>query len=374
MDARAKLRDAKRIVVKVGTSTITYPTGKMNLSRLESLVRELADLANQGREIVLVSSGAIAVGRDRMNRKKSASIPERQAMAAVGQGILMHVYETLFASYGQVAGQVLLTKENSARHNQYANSRNALIEMLALNIVPVINENDAVSVDELKIGDNDNLSATVASLIDADLLILLSDVDGVYTANPQTHPEAELLSEIDDITPEVEQMAGGVLSDVGTGGMHTKIEAAKIARSAGVHMVIASGDAPGTIRSILEGKETGTFFPAKEAHLRVRKSWLAFGRHIDGDLMVDDGCAKAMQEKGSSLLPAGLLSVEGEFEEKSTVRVLDSSGREIARGITNYDSETLRRIAGHRSDEISMLLPAAQKKEVIHRDNMVLMA
>lgn len=374
MDARAKLRDAKRIVVKVGTSTITYPTGKMNLSRLESLVRELADLANQGREIVLVSSGAIAVGRDRMNRKKSASIPERQAMAAVGQGILMHVYETLFASYGQVAGQVLLTKENSARHNQYANSRNALIEMLALNIVPVINENDAVSVDELKIGDNDNLSATVASLIDADLLILLSDVDGVYTANPQTHPEAELLSEIDEITPEVEQMAGGVLSDVGTGGMHTKIEAAKIARSAGVHMVIASGDALGTIRSILEGKETGTFFPAKEAHLRVRKSWLAFGRHIDGDLMVDDGCAKAMQENGSSLLPAGLLSVEGEFKEKSTVRVLDSSGREIARGITNYDSETLRRIAGHRSDEISMLLPAAQKKEVIHRDNMVLMA
>ena len=210
MDARAKLRDAKRIVVKVGTSTITYPTGKMNLSRLESLVRELADLANQGREIVLVSSGAIAVGRDRMNRKKSASIPERQAMAAVGQGILMHVYETLFASYGQVAGQVLLTKENSARHNQYANSRNALIEMLALNIVPVINENDAVSVDELKIGDNDNLSATVASLIDADLLILLSDVDGVYTANPQTHPEAELLSEIDEITPTT------VLSSVAT--------------------------------------------------------------------------------------------------------------------------------------------------------------
>lgn len=373
MDARAKLRDAKRIVVKVGTSTITYPTGKMNLNRLEALVRELADLANQGREIVLVSSGAIAVGRDRMNRKKSDSIPERQAMAAVGQGILMHVYETLFASYGQAAGQVLLTKENSARHNQYANSRNALIEMLSLNIVPVINENDAVSVDELKIGDNDNLSATVASLIDADLLILLSDVDGVYTANPQTNPDAKLIPLIEEITPEIEQMAGGVLSDVGTGGMHTKIEAAKIARSAGVSMVIASGDKPGTIRSILEGEMTGTFFPAKEAHLRVRKSWLAFGRHITGDLMVDAGCAKAMLEKGSSLLPAGLLNIEGNFTEKSTVRVLDPSGREIARGITNYDADTLRRIAGRRTEEISTLLPEAQKTEVIHRDNMVLM-
>lgn len=373
MDARAKLRDAKRIVVKVGTSTITYPTGKMNLNRLEALVRELADLANQGREIVLVSSGAIAVGRDRMNRKKSDSIPERQAMAAVGQGILMHVYETLFASYGQAAGQVLLTKENSARHNQYANSRNALIEMLSLNIVPVINENDAVSVDELKIGDNDNLSATVASLIDADLLILLSDVDGVYTANPQTNPDAKLIPLIEEITPEIEQMAGGVLSDVGTGGMHTKIEAAKIARSAGVSMVIASGDKPGTIRSILEGEMTGTFFPAKEAHLRVRKSWLAFGRHIAGDLMVDEGCAKAMLEKGSSLLPAGLLNIEGNFTEKSTVRVLDPSGREIARGITNYDADTLRRIAGRRTEEISTLLPEAQKTEVIHRDNMVLM-
>ena len=374
MDSRAKLRDAKRIVVKVGTSTITYPTGKMNLNRLESLVRELADLANQGREIVLVSSGAIAVGRDRMNRKKSASIPERQAMAAVGQGILMHVYETLFASYGQAAGQVLLTKENSASHNQYANSRNALIEMLRLNIVPVINENDAVSVDELKIGDNDNLSATVASLIDADLLILLSDVDGVYTANPQTHPEAVKLSEIDEITPQVEQMAGGVLSEVGTGGMHTKIEAAKIARSAGVSMVIASGDKPGMIRSILEGEEIGTLFPAKEAHLRVRKSWLAFGRHITGDLTVDAGCARAMLEKGSSLLPAGLLAVEGDFAAKSTVRVLDAAGREITRGITNYDAITLRRIAGHRTEELGTLLPGSPQDEVIHRDNMVIMA
>ena len=371
---RAELKEAKRIVVKVGTSTITYPMGKMNLSRMEKLVRELTDLTNQGREILLVTSGAIAVGMDRMGKKKRPrAIPERQALAAVGQGALMHAYGSLFAAYGKMAGQVLLTRENSLRHHQYTNSRNALKAMLDMGVLPVVNENDAVAVDEVKIGDNDTLSATVATLVDADVLILLSDVDGLYTANPQRDKTARLISEVREITPEIEALAGDAGSSAGTGGMKTKIEAAKMAMSAGVTMVIARGDEDGVIRAILHGEAVGTLFPAKEAHLKARKSWLAFGRHIAGDLVVDDGCAAAMLTGGKSLLAAGLVSVEGDFGARSTVRVLNLAGREIARGIVNYDAVSLRKIAGHRTKEIAEVLPAPVFDEVIHRDNMVLM-
>lgn len=371
---RTGLKEAKRIVVKVGTSTITYPTGKMNLGRMEKLVRELTDLANQGREIVLVTSGAIAVGMDRMGKKKRPrSIPQRQALAAVGQGALMHAYGSLFAAYGRMAGQVLLTKENSRRHHQYTNSRNALKAMLAMGVIPVVNENDAVAVDEVKIGDNDTLSATVATLVDADVLIILSDVDGLYTANPATDKKARLIPEVREITPDIEKLAGGAGSAAGTGGMRTKIEAAKIATRSGVTMVVASGEEDGTIRTVLNGEAVGTLFPAREEHLKARKSWLAFGRNIAGDLVVDDGCAKAMLTGGKSLLAAGLVSVEGEFAAKNTVRVLTQEGREIARGIVNYDAVSLRRIAGRHTDEIAAILAAPVFSEVIHRDNMVLM-
>ncbi|MFC2336937.1 MAG: glutamate 5-kinase [Negativicutes bacterium] len=371
---RAGLKEAKRIVVKVGTSTITYPTGKMNLGRMEKLVRELTDLANQGREIVLVTSGAIAVGMDRMGKKKRPrSIPQRQALAAVGQGALMHAYGSLFAAYGRMAGQVLLTKENSRRHHQYINSRNALKAMLAMGVLPVVNENDAVAVDEVKIGDNDTLSATVATLVDADVLIILSDVDGLYTANPATDKKARLIPEVREITPDIEKLAGGAGSAAGTGGMRTKIEAAKIATRSGVTMVVASGEEDGVIRTVLNGEAVGTLFPAREEHLKARKSWLAFGRNIAGDLVVDDGCAEAMLTGGKSLLAAGLVSVEGAFAAKSTVRVLNREGREIARGIVNYDAVSLRRIAGRHTDEIAAILAAPVFSEVIHRDNMVLM-
>lgn len=371
---RAGLKEAKRIVVKVGTSTITYPTGKMNLGRMEKLVRELTDLANQGREIVLVTSGAIAVGMDRMGKKKRPrSIPQRQALAAVGQGALMHAYGSLFAAYGRMAGQVLLTKENSRRHHQYTNSRNALKAMLAMGVLPVVNENDAVAVDEVKIGDNDTLSATVATLVDADVLIILSDVAGLYTANPATDKKARLIPEVREITPDIESLAGGAGSAAGTGGMRTKIEAAKIATRSGVTMVVASGEEDGVIRTVLDGEAVGTLFPAREEHLKARKSWLAFGRNIAGDLVVDDGCAEAMLTGGKSLLAAGLVSVEGAFAAKSTVRVLTQEGREIARGIVNYDAVSLRRIAGRHTDEIAAILAAPVFSEVIHRDNMVLM-
>ena len=373
-NARQRLQEAKRIVVKVGTSTLTHETGKLNLNRIDKLIREIADLKNQGKEMILVSSGAIAAGLGKLGLdKKPDSIPEKQAVAAIGQGVLMHIYEKLFAEYGQVMGQVLLTKENSVQHHQYIHSRNSLLAQLAMGAVPVINENDAVAVDEIKIGDNDNLSAMVATLVDADALIILSDIEGLYTANPATHPEAELISEIPEITPQVESIAGGAGSKLGTGGMMTKIQAAQIAMSAGVTMVIASGSREGVLREVLTGQNIGTVFPARESHLRVRKSWLAFGKRLAGEIVVDAGCAAAMRDKGSSLLPAGVVACAGDFVAGSTVRVLTETQQEIARGIVNFDMSTLSRVMGHKSEEITRLVGENVPEEVIHRDNMVLM-
>lgn len=375
MDTRKELAKAERVVVKVGTSTLTHATGKLNFDRMEKLVRELSDLANQGKEILLVSSGAVAAGLDRMGlAERPKTIPEKQALAAVGQGMLMHVYEKLFSEYGQTAAQVLLTRENSVRHKQYMNSRNALLALLRMGVIPIINENDAVAVDELKIGDNDTLSATVATLVDADLLVILSDIEGVYTANPQTDPSASLISEIREITPEVEALAGGAGSTRGTGGMYTKMQAAKMTINAGVAMVIAAGGKDGVIRDIISGQSVGTIFPAKEIHLKVRKSWLAFGTRISGDLVVDGGCERAMLESGSSLLAAGILSVEGNFVKGNTVRVLTMRGREIARGMVKYNADELHRILGKQTKEFSEILGEKLHGEVIHRDDMVLMA
>ena len=373
MSARNRLREARRVVVKVGTSTLTHPSGGMNLRRIEHLVRELIDEANQGKEILLVSSGAIAAGMNAIGLvERPVSVPKRQALAAIGQGALLHIYEKFFHEYGRTMAQILLTKENAARHHQYMNSRNALLALLDMNVIPVINENDAVAVDEIKIGDNDNLSAVVAALVDADALIILSDIDGVYTSNPRTDSLATLISEIPEITPEIERIAGGAGSAQGTGGMQTKIEAAKIAQNAGVTMVIACGDEDGTIRSILRGEEIGTLFPAREAHLRTRKSWLAFGKHLAGELVVDAGCVDAMRH-GASLLAVGVTSVYGDFAAGETVRVLSSAGQEIARGITAYNAADIACLMGHQTEEFHVLVKDSTHEEIIHRDNLVLM-
>ena len=375
MISRQELTKAQRIVVKVGTSTLNYDTGKLNISRIEHLVRELSDLANQGKEIILVSSGAVGAGLERMKKtQRPNSIPEKQALAAVGQGILMHIYEKLFAEYDQIVAQVLLTKENSRQYSQYINSRNALMALLSMGVIPIINENDAVAVDELKIGDNDTLSATVATLIDADVLIILSDIDGLYTANPAKDKNAKLISEVKQITPEVEQIAGGAGSSMGTGGMSTKIKAAKIAINSGTTMVIASGSEQNVLRRLLSGEDMGTIFPAKESHLKQRKSWLAFGKQLAGDIVVDEGCEQAVLA-GSSLLAVGITHVAGEFQQGNTVRILSKSGREIARGSVNYNADILAKLKGLHSTEFPSVLKNNSPKpdEVIHRDNMVIM-
>ena len=374
MLTRSNIPTAKRIVIKVGTSTLSHSTGKLNFQRIEKLVRELADLANQGKEIILVTSGAVSAGMDRLGLKeKPKTIPEKQAAAAVGQGILLHTYEKIFGEYGQIVAQVLLTREDSVNRKRYANSRNTLLTLLSMGVIPIINENDAVAVDELKIGDNDTLSAMVASIVDADVLIILSDVEGVFTANPQSDPTAALIPEISDITPELEDLAGGPGSMRGTGGMYTKIQAAKIAVNSGVVMVIASGFRDGVVREVLSGSNVGTLFLSKESRLHIRKRWLAFGARIRGSVVVDKGCEQAIVTTGSSLLPAGITEVDGEFEQGSTIRVLNSEGREIASGVVNYGSDDVRKIAGVRTQDIIEKLGSKLYDEVIHRDNMVVL-
>lgn len=372
---RKDLKNAKRIVVKVGSSTITHANGKCDFSRIDKLARELSDWQNQGKEMILVTSGAVAVGVDRLGLPgKPKTIPGKQAAAAVGQGILMHTYEKIFAEYGQVVAQVLLTRMETIDRHRYTNARNTFMELLRQRVIPIVNENDVVALDELKIGDNDNMSALVASIVDADLVIILSDVDGLYTANPQTHPDAKLVSRVEEITPEIEASAGGAGSSVGTGGMFTKIQAAKNATTSGINLVIASGSEKEAISRILEGEEVGTLFVSKENRLQFRKRWLAFGSRIMGRVIVDSGCEQAIKKAGGcSILPVGIAAVEGDFEAGNTVSVVTAGGREVARGLSHYSSDELKKIAGCQTAEIEERLGHKAFDEVIHRDDLVIL-
>ena len=373
--SREALKKAKRIVIKVGTSTITYANGKRNFSQIDRLAREISDLQNQGKEMILVTSGAVAVGVDRMGLPgKPKTIPGKQAAAAVGQGVLMHTYEKFFADYGQIVAQVLITKTEAIDRHRYTNTRNTFMELMRQRVIPIVNENDVVALDELKIGDNDNMSALVAGIVDADLVIILSDVDGLYTANPQTHPDAVIVPEVMEITPEIEASAGGVGSARGTGGMATKIQAAKAATSSGIHLVIASGTEKNAITRVLQGEELGTLFVSRENRLQFRKRWLAFGAKIAGSIVVDDGCAKAIRKAGGcSILPAGVFAVQGEFLPGSTVSVIDKDAHELARGLVHYSSAELEQIKGCNSGEIANILGHKNFDEVIHRDDLVIL-
>lgn len=373
--SREALKKAKRIVIKVGTSTITYANGKRNFSQIDRLAREISDLQNQGKEMILVTSGAVAVGVDRMGLPgKPKTIPSKQAAAAVGQGVLMHTYEKFFADYGQIVAQVLITKTEAIDRHRYTNTRNTFMELMRQRVIPIVNENDVVALDELKIGDNDNMSALVAGIVDADLVIILSDVDGLYTANPQTHPDAVIVPEVAEITPEIEASAGGVGSARGTGGMATKIQAAKAATSSGIHLVIASGTEKNAITRVLQGEELGTVFVSRENRLQFRKRWLAFGAKIAGSIVVDDGCAKAIRKAGGcSILPAGVFAVQGEFLPGSTVSVIDKDAHELARGLVHYSSAELEQIKGCNSGEIANILGHKNFDEVIHRDDLVIL-
>lgn len=376
-NTRAEVKAAKRVVVKVGTSTLAYANGRLNLGQIEKIVRQIADLTNEGREMILVTSGAVSAGFAAVGlEERPRTIPEKQACAAVGQVILMDIYRKFFGEYGYPVGQVLLTREDSVKRDRYTNSRHTLSTLLNMSVIPIINENDAVVIDELKIGDNDTLAAVVATIIDADLLIILSDIDGMYDKNPQSHPDAVLMPLVSAITPEIEAAGGGAGTAGGTGGMATKISAAKVATSSGIPMIIAQGSAERVLNRILEGeeKDTGTLFAARESKLHVRKKFIAFGARAKGVIVIDDGCERALVSKGSSLLPAGVVSIEGEFVAGDTVKVLTSKGQEIARGLVNYNSEESNRIKGIPTQEIEKTLGYKSYDELIHRDHLVLLA
>lgn len=364
----------KRIIVKVGSSTITHDTGRLNYYRIEKLVREMADLENEGHEMILVTSAAVSAGMDTLGlTKRPDSIRQKQALAAVGQGVLMHVYERIFREYGQKVGQVLLTRMDMQDRKKFMNSRNTLLAMIDMGIIPIINENDVVAVDEFKIGDNDTLAAMVSGIVEADLLILLSDIDGLYTANPQTHEDATIIPVVEEIDKALFDIAGGAGSSMGTGGMYTKIQAASIATAADVDMIIALGSEDGIIRRICKGEPVGTLFKAKHNHLHAKKRWLVSGSKPMGNIVVDAGCAKALMDHGSSLLPVGITSVEGRFHESDIVTVT-YEGNVIAKGIVNYNSVNINAIKGLQTERIeSVLGHDGIYEEIIHRDNLVLM-
>lgn len=373
-NSRELLTKAKRIVVKVGTSTLTYDTGRLNLRRIEAIVKQLADLANQGKEIILVSSGAVGAGLAPLGfKEKPKDLVMKQAAASVGQGVLLHMYEKLFREYGHTVGQILLTREDSTNRSRYINLRNTLYALISLGVIPILNENDVVSIDEFKIGDNDTLSAIIASTVEADLLIILSDIEGLYTANPQTNPDAELISEVEAITPHIYEISGGAGTARGTGGMYTKIEAANIAVNSGVHMVVASGAHNDSIKVIAAGGLRGTHFVARDTKPHMKKRWMAFGTRLKGSVSVDAGCANALLKKGSSLLPVGIIGVSGNFQEGETISIL-FNGEEIARGMVNFSSQDIEQIKGCNSHEIIKRLQVENAHtEVIHRDNLVIL-
>ncbi len=369
----AALSHVQRLVIKVGTSSLTHKSGKLNLAQVERLVREAADLANQGLQVVLVTSGAVGAGMGKLGfKQKPRTMPEKQAAAAVGQGLLMHMYEKMFAEYGHVVAQVLLTRDDLADRRRFLNARNTLLTLLGYGVIPIVNENDTVAVDEMRVGDNDTLSALVAGLVDAELLVLLSDIDGLYTADPRVDPGARFIPVVHEITHELEGQAGGAGSSLGTGGMGTKLHAARIAISSGIPMVIANGSRDGVVRQVLSGTPPGTLFIPRDNRMHIKKKWIAFGSAVQGSLHVDAGAARALVQDGKSLLPIGLTGVEGAFGPGSVVNVLDPAGEVFARGIVNYGAEELRRIQGHNSTEIAALLGYKDYDEVIHRDNLVI--
>ncbi|MDZ4200815.1 MAG: glutamate 5-kinase [Gallionella sp.] len=368
------LTHCKRIVVKVGSSLVTNQGAGLDLNALGNWARQIAALNASGHEVVLVSSGAIAEGMQRLGwRARPTSIHDLQAAAAVGQMGLVQAYESCFRHHSLHAAQVLLTHADLANRERYLNARSTLTTLLALGVIPIINENDTVVTDEIKFGDNDTLGALVTNLIEADVLVILTDQTGLYTADPRNNPEATLVSEAQAGDAQLESMAGGAGSHIGRGGMITKILAAKRAARSGAHTVIASGHEHDVLLRLLQGESIGTLLTAVTPTLVARKQWLADHLQVAGKLVLDAGAISALRTDGKSLLPIGVLSVQGEFERGAVVACIAEDGSDIARGLTNYNADEARRIARHASQEIEKLLGYGGDKEIIHRDNLVLL-
>ncbi|MGF1498038.1 MAG: glutamate 5-kinase [Elainellaceae cyanobacterium] len=369
---------AQILVVKIGTSSLTQPdTGHLALSTIASLVETLSQLRQQGHAVVLVSSGAVGVGCARLGlTERPKAMAMKQAVAAVGQGRLMRVYDDLFTTLQQPIAQVLLTRTDLVQRSRYVNAYRTFRQLLKLGVIPIVNENDTVAVEELalRFGDNDTLSAMVASLVGADWLFMLTDVDRLYSADPRSHPNAQPIIQVERLEQlaDLHVEAGDRGSAWGTGGMATKIEAARIATTAGVRTVITEGRSPQNMLKILQGEPLGTQFAPQPQPFNARQRWIANGLIPAGKLYLDDGAVAAICQAGKSLLPAGIAELEGEFQRQDAVQLCDATGREVARGIVNYSSLELQQIRGHQSNQIPAILGYEGADTVVHRDNLVL--
>ena len=369
-----RLARSKRLVVKIGSALLVdEATGRIRRDWLDALADDVAALRAEGRQVILVSSGAIAVGRRHLGlTQKSLKLEEKQAAAATGQIRLAHAYQETLARHEITVAQVLLTLEDTEERRRHLNARSTLSTLIAMGCVPVINENDTVATSEIRFGDNDRLAARVAAMISADTLVLLSDIDGLYTADPKRDPDARHLPEVKQLTPAIEAMAGEAPPGYSSGGMVTKLAAARIAVGAGCRMAIANGRRLNPLKALAEGATATWFLPASEPRT-ARKAWIAGALKPMGELTVDDGAAAALAA-GRSLLPAGVVKVTGRFERGDLVRVLSRAGMELARGLAAYSAADARRIAGHKSREIEAILGYRGRDEMIHRDDLVVTA
>lgn len=364
------LTNVKKVLIKVGSAVLTGDDG-LDLKIIDSLVREMSLLADQGYSVVLVTSGAIVSGKHRMKiTEKLKSIPEKQAAAAIGQGRLMRVYSKAFEKNGHYVAQILLTLSDLTDRQRYLNIRNTLSTLMDWEIIPVINENDSVAVDEIKFGDNDNLAAMIANIIEADLFINLTSTDGLYDCNPAASKKAKLIPVVSEFSEEIESAATGETSSAGTGGMKSKIQAAKKVTAIGIPCIIASGKKENILTDVIAGKEAGTLFLPMADRLNSKKYWIAFTLRPCGKLVIDDGARKALLEKGKSLLPSGIIDVEGNFVPGDPVNCVSRDGSILGKGLVNFSSEEIKKIKGLKTTQIKQVLGHKDYDEVIHRDNL----
>ncbi len=368
------LKSVKRVVIKIGSRVLTDADGALDLAVIGRICSDIAALQARRLQVVVVSSGAIAAGRSELGlTEKPRTIPQKQAAAAIGQSLLMRAYEESLKPHGLKAAQVLLTSEDLVNRQRFLNARATLDALLGFGIIPVINENDTVVVDEIKFGDNDNLSALVTNVAEAHLLLILTDIEGFYSADPHRDPDARLIPLVRGITREVERAAGGSGSKVGTGGMATKVAAAKKAGKNGVPTIMVDGKRAGVIAAALEGAEVGTLFLPSDEGVNRRKHWIAYTLKPSGRVVVDEGAREVLLKRGKSLLPSGVLRVEGRFERGGCVRVCGPDGVEFARGLSDYSSVEAAKLAGRKSSEIDDILGFHYGDVIIHRDNLVVL-
>jgi len=364
---------ARRVVIKVGSAILTGKDG-MNLPFVKNLARQIAFLQDSGREVILVTSGAVAAGRRKINNNHAKlTIKEKQALAAIGQSCLMNHYDIAFDSCNKKIGQILLTHSDLSSRLRYLNVRNTILTLFKFHVIPVINENDTVSTEELKFSDNDNLAALVTNLIEADMFICLTDVDGLYDRDPQLDPEAKPIYTVAEVTPEIEAMAGNSKSALGSGGMQSKIRAAKMVSAGGGSSFIGSGRRENILQHLFSGEMVGTFFLPKKEKMKSRKRWIAYVLKPKGSLVLDEGACRAVSQNGKSLLPSGITVVEGKFNIGDAVVCMNSKQERVAVGLTNFSSEELFKIKGLRSDKIEQVLGHKDADEVLHRDNLVVL-